>query len=647
MKGINKKILKVDLSKKDFKETKINNEVYEKFFGGLGLGIKYLYNKLEKNIDPLGPKNILGFVPGLFNSSTIPLSARFSVVSKSPLTQGWGNANCGGFLGPEIKQAGYDGVFLKGISEDPVFLLIKDEDIELRDARDLWGLDTARTIDELKEKLGNQTRIACIGPAGEKKSLISCIIHDYGRAAARSGLGAVMGSKKLKAVVVEGENQILGSNNSELNKKTKKIHKKLNKNPSRFFGLLKKITNPLLPYITKLGLHRYINEDLMIKSFKRYGTSVSTAISVINGDAPIKNWKGTKKDFSYRQALKISEENLVKYQENNYNCRSCPIACGGIINTPKGPYKTNNAHKPEYETLAAFGSLNLNDNIESIIKCNEICNKYGIDTISTGTCVSFALEAQENNLIKKKRKDKLEWGNEESIVKLTEEIAKKEGLGKNFSDGVKSASSKIGNEAEKFAMDVGGQEVPMHDPRNSLCFGLAYESNPSPARHTKGGAGYLELGFPVNPFSEINLPDIKNSGLEQICNIHAKSIWIQTLLDSLGLCFFLSYFGKYPIIELFNNLTELKFDEKTFLIVGKRIHLLEQCFNLREEKEFDYSLPKRIKKDVNKNSQKSFGKSFEEIKKIYNEKIGLKENRFPRKEILKDLDLKEAIKDFY
>ena len=463
------KILFVNLSTGEMKVETPDEKFYRDFVGGYGIGARIIYSQQKAGVDPLGPENILGFMTGPLTGTDFPFGGRYTVVmGKSPLTGGWGDANSGGDFGPYLKFSGYDGIFFTGASEKPVYLFINDGKAELRDAVHLWGKDTAETEDILKNDLGKEVRVACIGPAGEKLSLISCVINNKGRAAARSGVGAVMGSKKLKAVAVFGTVQVPVADKE----KAKELRKK---------------------YVAEL------KKKKVADMFKEFGSSGITADFAASGECPVKNWGGVGiRDFP--NASLISDKNVKNLRERKYGCYRCPISCGGHMKAGTGEYKYKaGVHKPEYETLGIFGVSCLNDNLESIIMVNDICNRYGLDTISTGGTIAFAIECYENGIITKKDTDGIEltWGNHKAIVAMTEKIAKREGFGKVLADGVKVAAERIGKGSEKYAIHVHGQELPTHDPRNNPSFATVYQSDATPGRHLQGSCAHFEMGsFP-------------------------------------------------------------------------------------------------------------------------------------------------------
>ena len=435
------KILFVDLSTGGIKEEALEDKMCRDFIGGYGIGARILYSRQKAGVDPLGPENTLGMITGPITGTPIPAAARYTAVAKSPLTGGWGDANSGGYFGPYLKFSGFDAVFFTGISPKPVYLLIDEGKAQLKDASQLWGKDSYETEDLLMTEYGKQSRVACIGPAGEKQSLIASIMTDHGSAAGRSGLGAVMGSKKLKAIVARGTMEV------PIADKTTADYIRTEQTKSY------QIPGPT-------GM-------TPLEKNHKYGTSFTTYNSAHSGDSPVKNWGGVGViDLPDRAGL--HHDVFANCVERGHACWHCAVACKAILKAGEGEYKyAAGSRRPEYETAAAFGTNCANSNTESINMVNDICNRAGLDTISAGAIIGFAIELYENDILTEKDTDgiDLRWGNHRAIVAMTDKLAKREGLGDILAGGVKIAAEKIGKGAEKFAIHIGGQELGMHDPK--------------------------------------------------------------------------------------------------------------------------------------------------------------------------------------
>jgi len=461
------KILVIDLSDERIDEETLPDKLYRQFIGGYGLGCKLLYERMKPNIDPLNSDSIIGFFPGLLTGTAAPYSGRYMVVGKSPLTGSWGDANGGGTFGPAIKKCGYDGILITGAASKPVYISVIDDKKEILDATGIWGLDIVNTEEKLEKIHGRNIKSAEIGLSGEKLSKISGIASDKGRIAARSGLGAVMGSKNLKAIVLKGNKKVnIDDKENFMNliknyyhkTKIKELTKIKKAFLSEMFGMVKSIRR------LKVGM--FSPPNLMRTIYRFFGTSIANCVSAEIGDSPIKNWTGIGMyDFPHEKSKNISTIEIGKYKIKEYGCFSCPVQCGAILKIPE--LNIEATHIPEYETCSSFGSLLLNNDLLSIFKINDLCNRAAIDTISTGATIAFAIECYEKGIITTKDTDGLEltWGNSTAITELVRKIITREGIGDILADGCKEASKKIGLNSEQFAITSLGSELPMHNPK--------------------------------------------------------------------------------------------------------------------------------------------------------------------------------------
>jgi aldehyde:ferredoxin oxidoreductase len=554
------KMLFVDLSKNKLKDEALDEELCRQFIGGYGIGARILFSRQKAGVDPLGPDNTLGFLSGPFSGTPALSGTRFTVVGKSPLTGGWGDANSGGYFGAFLKFAGYDGVFFTGISEKPVYLFINNGKAELRDAAHIWGKDTRQTEEILKSELGKDAEIACIGPSGENLSLISAIVNRT-RTAARSGLGAVMGSKKLKAVAVKGNMKVPVADEA----KTKELRKK---------------------WQAELGGH--------IAWLKPFGTPFLVDIGVQGGDSPVKNWAGVGViDFPDFQPL--AKEAVIERRTKKFGCYMCPIACGGYMKAGTGEYKYEaGSRRPEYETLAMFGTNCLNNNLESIIKVNDICDRWGIDTISAGAAIAMAIECYEKGLITKADTDGVEmtWGNHAAIVAMTEKLAKREGFGDVLADGVKAAAERIGKGADEYAIHVGGQELPAHDPKHEFYFATSYRLDPTPGRHFVGSELAKDPSHPSGLLPKFDLKSFAGRGEARRIGSNFHQAVVCT-----GTCLFVywAFPNTDPIAEFMRAVTGWEITNEELLKTGERISNLRQAFNIREGlNPLEFKVPDRV-----------------------------------------------------
>lgn len=523
------KLLFIDLSTGRISEESPDDKFYRNYVGGYGIGARVLYDRMKAGVDPLGPDNILGMLPGPLTGTPAIGGARYQAVGKSPLTGGWGDANSGGFFGPSIKFAGFDGVFFTGIADKPVYVLIEDDRAEIKDASHLWGKETYETEDILQAEHGTGARVICIGPAGEKQSLVSCIITHKGDAAGRSGMGAVMGSKKLKAVVARGERKVPIHDADEANRLRQ-------------------------DHIDDLKASGFLEH------FHHAGTGGHADTSALSGDTPVRNWGGIGViDTPDVSGLRLDK--VIENLDKRIGCWNCPAACKGSLKAGTGQYQyPAGNHRLEYETLGAFGANCGVVEVEPINMASHLCNAYGLDTISGGTIIAFAMECYENGIITRADTDGIEltWGNGPAMVAMVEKLVKREGLGEVLADGVKIAAGRIGKGAEKFAVHAGGQELGMHDPRVAghdfagSPSGAMYWLNATPGRHTQA--------FGPNSF---------------ISHMH----------NAMGVCMII--FGwpaaRGPYAQrMLNAVTGFNYTPEEVLKCGERIANLRHVFNLRE-----------------------------------------------------------------
>lgn len=539
------KLLTVDLSAGRIDEERLDSELCQSLIGGYGIGAKLLYERVGPGCDPLGPENILGFFTGPLTGTPALGGSRYTVVGKSPLTGTWGDGNSGGTWGPTLKFAGYDGVLVKGISDSPAYLFIDDGRAELHDASWLWGKDTNETDDLLRERLGQGIICACIGPAGEKLARIACIINNKGRAIGRSGFGAVMGSKKLKAVVVRGNAKV-----------------------------------PIADEQQVLRLRRQYMHQAggWYESLRTNGSIGALSFLLTSGRSPIKNWTGTQPpDFPQAVETFDTEKLHDKYLVKKYGCWHCNIACGGFMEVKEGPYAGLRTHKPEYEIACAFGPLCLNDNVPSLIKCNDLVNRAGLDGISAPCTIAFAIECYENGIISKSDTGGLEltWGNYTDMIKLLEQMGNREGFGDTLADGVMRAAERIGKGSEQFAIHMNGQEVPMHDPRQLPDMVVTYKMDATPGRHTQGGDNW--------PLLNIDLPELNPYQYAGRGERKKKEVTLVHALQASGSCLYTMASYPYQYLpDFLSAVTGWQYTIDDCFTIGERIANLRHAFNLRE-----------------------------------------------------------------
>ena len=465
MYGYNGKLLFVNLSSGAMEERPLDEKLAREFIGGPALGAKILFDNMPAKADPFGEESMIGFVTGPLNNSSAFFGGRYTVVCKSPVTGGFNDANSGGHFGTKLKASGYDAVFVNGIAGKPVYLYIEDGKAEIRDASALWGLTTAETEAKLRELHGDKVGAALISPAGERKSLISCVMNDEHRAAGRGGCGAVMGSKLLKAIVTNGSAKVEVPDREKLVAVNREISKSM---------------SPDNPFTAGMGM---------------FGTGAMTANSVQVGDAGVKNWAGSCVDFPEDKANAIGSPAFQKYVTKKYHCNACPMGCGALMDLALKDGSVLHTSRPEYETMGSFGSMCLNGSGESVMLCNHICNEYGLDVISAGDTVAWVLECYDKGILTADDLDGIEakFGDTDAIEALTWKIARGDGVGAILQNGTRAAAAAFGK-GEECVVTANGIELPMHDSR--LAYGLArtYKYDPTPGRHVKGGIGMMPCG---------------------------------------------------------------------------------------------------------------------------------------------------------
>jgi len=591
------KILWVDLTEGRISEEVIPDVVYEKYLSGIGLAAYILYREIPAGTDALGEENVLGFVSGLLNGTGSVFTGRWSAVAKSPLTQSWGEANCGGNLALPLKRIGYDGVFFRGGSPRPVYLEIIDGRAELKDASHLWGLDTVQTESALRRETGRASAVACIGVAGEKLSLMAGISNDYGRLAARSGLGAVMGVKRLKALVVRGKTKVEVKEREEMARLTRQFQTWMNLRIALPRGGVLKYLGVLLRI---LPIQMRLDGLLYKLLLQTWGTVSMNQVSIEMGDAPILNWRGSSADYSFKHSDRINPDLILAKEKRKYHCNACPLGCGGEMEAED---EGSVAHKPEYESVRALSGMLHSNDLDRVSVINERLNRAGLDTISVGGTLAFALECYEHGILTREDAGGLEltWGNNEAIEALVDKIIAREGIGDLLADGSRRAAERLGKEAEQYAVHAGGQELPMHDGRNDPGFALHYAVEPMPGRHTIGAQLYYEFfrlwtrvkGLPNAPILYTKASKYTNPE-EKGMQGAACSQFMQ-VVNAMGGCLFGMFIGvdRLPVFEWLNAATGWRKTPNEYMEIGARIQTLKQAFNARDGVSLLHTINKR------------------------------------------------------
>jgi len=585
--GYTGRILIVHLDTGKTEEEILPDSFYEKHLSGIGLASRILHDRIPAGADPLGPENILAFVPGLLTGTGSLFTGRWIAAGKSPLTGGWGDANCGGDLSPAIKQCGYDGIFFHGRSDRPVYLSVTGGRAEICDARNLWGKDTAETEKHLADTVkGKKPAVAAIGPAGERISLIAGIANDGGRMAARSGLGAVMGAKNLKALVLAGNRRIPVFDREKMRKLSKSCNRWVRLQPPLVPGSLMASVGTLFRIMPR----QIAQDGLLYKSLlMKWGTVSMNQASVEMGDTPVKNWAGSNEDYPPASSRWIDPDLFRRTEVRKYHCYSCPLGCGALCSLTG---KFTHSHRPEYETVGAFGPLCLNTDTDSIFYINELLNRAGMDTISAGATVAFAMECYEKGILTKSDMDGIDltWGNADAIIALLYKMIRREGIGDVLADGVHKGAERIGGKSHVAAMEAGGQELPMHDGRNDPGFALHYAVEPAPGRHTIGSQMYYEMFQLWRKVPSLPLPakvyskDLKYVADREKAVMAAACSKIMNVANSAGLCLFGLLLGihRIPLFEWLNAATGWEKTGEEYMEIGGRIQAVRQLFNLRQ-----------------------------------------------------------------
>jgi len=570
--GFTGKILRVNLTDGTTSVEELDPVLYRRYLGGGALATYFLLKEMPPGVDPLGPDNVLVFMCSILTGTPIPGFSRYTVAAKSPLTEGFAESEAGGFWGPELKWAGFDGIIIKGKSPKPVYLWIKDGECEIRDASHIWGKTTGEAEQIIRDELGDKRiRIAQTGPGGENLVRYACILNNVKHANGRTGLGAVMGSKNLRAVAVRGTQKLPLHDEEGVRNVTRWFAQNWRDNP-----------------------RQVIMHNL--------GTSNGVLNMNAGGILPTKNFRtGT-----FEHADKISGQAMVDtILIEREGCYACPVRCKRVVDV-KGEYDVDPYYGgPEYETIGSLGCLCCIGDLPAIAKGSELCNKYGIDTISTGVAIAFAMECYEEGLLTKEDTGgiDLRFGNADAMLAMIEQIAFRKGLGDILAEGVARAAEKIGKGAEKFAMHVKKQELPMHEPRGKKTLILAYAVSPTGADHMENPhdgdfasrSPAMERVAPLGFIEPVEAFDLSHRKVRQF--VYLQKIW--SLYNSLGVCTFVAApvytltFEK--LIEALEAATGWKTSLWELMKVAERADTMARCFNVREGfTRDDDTLPDRI-----------------------------------------------------
>jgi len=614
-------ILRVNLTNGVIEKQHIPQEIIEEYLGGRGLGIKLLYEELPAGVDPLSPENMMIFSTGVFGGTFAPASARLTVSSKSPETNCYCKSNVGSHFSPELRFAGYDCIVITGASKQPVYLNIKDDSVEIREATHIWGKDVRETDKILKQELKDErVCVMSIGPAGENLVKYSAIMSGIYRCAARAGMGAVMGSKKLKAITVRGTGTVHVARPENFAEVALKARELVKEDKDRFFRYFYFGTQRGLVWANNAGTN----------SSRNYQTGYT------------------------EDAYKVGGEYIrERYQTAETGCGSCVLCCGTFYEVRDGPYKGSHSEGPEWETCNAFGARVGTSDTELMLRANELSNIYGLDVCSVSSIIAFAMELYQRGIISKKDTDELDlsWGNGTSILELLRKITYREGFGDLLAESIITIADNFAG-SHKYVIAIKGLPITAVDPRITVPYALAFAVNPRGGDHLHSeilcqfGASpeHIKIAKEVSDSMEGNKP-LSYDGKARMVMYHEQ---VCAATDALGICFLhtLSSHRVSPVImaSLFENATGITMDSDKLRQAGERILNLERAFNLREglskkddtlpQRMFDEEIPSGPSKGLKVNRE-AFNKLLEE----YYELHGWDNQGIPLEKTMNELNL--------
>jgi len=560
-------ILRVNLTSGVIDTETLNPQWARQTLGGAGLATRYLFELTSPGIDPLGAQNVLIFMTGALTGTPSASASRYSVVAKSPQTGYWGQSNSGGFFGPALKWSGFDGVIFEGVSPQPVYLLMQDGKTELRNADHLWGLTVPECDDRLQSEIGHPVTVACIGPGGENLVRYASIMNNKHRAAGRTGMGAVMGSKRLKAIVCGGNRHISLYNAGEFNRVT---HRQ----------------------------REFMDESIMKIAFEAFGTNMIADMVNVRGGYPTRNWQsGTFEQIENVNGQAMTDQILVE----GVRCFSCPVACGRGTEIREGKWKGAHGEGPEYETTDTLGAMCGVDDLNAIAMANYRCNELGLDTISAGATIAFAMECYQRGILNLDQTGgvALEFGDADLVVHLVEMIGKREGIGDLLAEGSRRMAEKLGGGSEHFAMHVKGLELPAYDPRAAKITGLAYVTANRGGDHMNGyiqAPTFFDIPFLIIEDSTIRDPLVADPQESRVLINMENAL---SVLDALGGCKFMGIvLSAGEIVDLVQAATGWDFDLDEFRMCGDRLQTMARAYSVREGLRRDQDiLPRRLMLD--------------------------------------------------
>jgi len=609
-------ILDIDLSSGTNKTTKIKDDVLRKFIGGAGLAAKLFFDRVPPDTDPLSAKNVLFLMGGPLAGTNFFTSSRLLAAFKSPQTGIWGQGSAGGNFAAEMKRAGYDGIVISGASKKPVYIVIADDKVEIKDASDLWGKDIYETSNILKKRHGVKADVLEIGPAGENLVKFANIMNTKWGSVSRCGGGAVMGSKKLKAIVISGTGKVTPAN------------------PEAFENVRK---NALVK----------VKESVITQALTGAGTAMGVDVNSMTGVLPVKNY--TVGDGMWLGPL-LGGGALGAYLIKPHACYTCPIACKRTVKLAEGPYAIEEGPGPQYETIGAFGSLMVIENMAAILKMNEMANRYGMDSISCGATIAFAMECFEKGLITSKDIDggQLRWGNADDVLAMMEKITYRKGFGNVLAEGSRNASKKIGKNAADYTVEIKGLEFALYDSRGSHGHGLGFMMSNRGACHVASEIGKIESSWTTWPDIGIEggydpKADEGKGELNFICENVAM------LSNAATMCQFgLMSISLTELAEALKAATGFDYDLKEIMECGERIWMIQRGLNnLMGVTAADDRMPKRLMTPLPDGGAAGSVPNVELMLKDYYKARGLDAKGRPLKARLVSLGLSELAAKLY
>jgi aldehyde:ferredoxin oxidoreductase len=609
-------ILDIDLSSGTIKTTKIKDDVLRKFIGGAGLAAKLFFDRVPPDTDPLSAKNVLFLMGGPLSGTNFFTSSRLLAAFKSPQTGIWGQGSAGGNFAAEMKRAGYDGIVISGASKKPVYIVIADDKVEIKDASDLWGKDIYETSNILKKRHGVKADVLEIGPAGENLVKFANIMNTKWGSVSRCGGGAVMGSKKLKAIIISGTGKVTPAN------------------PEAFENVRK---NALVK----------VKESVITQALTGAGTAMGVDVNSMTGVLPVKNY--TVGDGMWLGPL-LGGGALGAYLIKPHACYTCPIACKRTVKLAEGPYAIEEGPGPQYETIGAFGSLMVIENMAAILKMNEMANRYGMDSISCGATIAFAMECFDKGLITSKDLDggQLRWGNADDVLAMMEKITYRKGFGNVLAEGSRNAAKKIGKNAADYTVEIKGLEFALYDSRGSHGHGLGFMMSNRGACHVASEIGKIESSWTTWPDIGIEggydpKADEGKGELNFICENVAM------LSNAATLCQFgLMSISLTELAEALKAATGFDYDLKEIMECGERIWMIQRGLNnLMGVTAADDRMPKRLMTPLPDGGAAGSVPNVELMLKDYYKARGLDAKGRPLKARLVSLGLSELAAKLY